>query len=192
MAHMHENDRVPIEKDLAARVDQASRGLELADPDAGLPVIPRIINRIVEVVGVALLTSILLITFANAFGRYALNYSLVWAEEVVVALIPWLAVAGLFLSVRRRQMVRIEYFMTGLTPSTRATINAFGQVLCAAVLMYLAWVALQYVQIFGADRSPYLGLPKGLASSAFVVGGILAASAFLASLLHELRTMRGR
>jgi TRAP-type C4-dicarboxylate transport system permease small subunit len=189
---MRATKQMPAAEELAVHVDQASRGLELADPDAGLLPVARMINRSVEAAGVGLLAAIMLIIFANAFGRYALNHSLVWAEEVVIALIPWLAVCGLFLSVRRRQLVRIEYFADGFAPPVRATINALGQLLCVIVLLYLAWVSLQYVQIFGGDRTPYLGLPKGLTSSAFVVGGALAALAFLATLVDEVRKGRGR
>jgi TRAP-type C4-dicarboxylate transport system permease small subunit len=178
--------------DLAARVDQASRGLELADPDADLPWGARLINRCVEVVGVTVLAAIMTIIFANAFGRYAFNHSLVWAEEVVIAAIPWLAMCGLFLSVRRRQLVRIEYVSDRFPPAARTVLTAASQLLCVLVLMYLAWASLQYVQIFGADRTAYLGLPKGLSSSAFVAGGVLAALAFFATLLADFKQGRSR
>ena len=97
--------------DLAARVGDATRRLELEDPDQGLPLAERVINRAVEILGVGLLAGILGIIFTNAVTRYALNYSLIWGEEVVIGLVPWLAMTGLFLSVRRRQMIRIDFFL---------------------------------------------------------------------------------
>ena len=41
--------------DLAARVGDATRRLELEDPDRGLPLADRVINRAVEILGVGLL-----------------------------------------------------------------------------------------------------------------------------------------
>lgn len=185
------SDDDPSRDDLVIQIDQASRQLELANPDIGLPTIDRIINRIAEVIGVTLLASVLSIVFVNAFTRYAFNTSLIWGEEVVTGLIPWLAMVGLFLSARRRQMIRIEFFLTKLPVRMRSMVNAAGQLLCAAIFAYLAWVALDYVQIFGRDPTPYLGLPKGLSTSALVVGGVIVSLAFIAGLLRELASKRG-
>jgi hypothetical protein len=117
---------------LAARIGAASRQLELENPDRGLPLVDRVINRTAELLGVGLLGGILGIVFANALSRYLLNYSFVWAEEVVISLVPWLAVTGLFLSVRRRQLIRDRVLsrpvLTRSTPSpgsARATSRRF-------------------------------------------------------------------
>jgi hypothetical protein len=67
---------------LAARIGAASRQLELEDPDCGLPLVDRGINRTAELLGVGLLGGILGIVFVNALSRYLLNYSFVRAEEV--------------------------------------------------------------------------------------------------------------
>ncbi len=61
------------DEDLAARIGAASRRLELEDPDRGLPLVDRVINRTVELLGVGLLGGILGIVFANALSRYLLN-----------------------------------------------------------------------------------------------------------------------
>ena len=37
--------------------------------------------------------------FVNAVMRYMLNTSIIWAEEVVLGLVPWLAMSGLFLAI---------------------------------------------------------------------------------------------
>lgn len=170
---------------IASEIDEASRGLELADPDADAHPLDRAINRVAEVTGVLLLTAILLIVFGNAIGRYLLNSSIVWAEEVVITLIPWLAVLGLFLSARRGQMIRVEFFTNRLGPRAYAIVRALGQVLCIVAFAYLAFVAFNYVSVFGRDPTPYLGWPKGLSSSALVIGAGLVALAFVVALIRE-------
>ena len=177
----------PGDPDLAARSGAASRRHELLDPDEGLPAVERVINRAAEVLGVGLLGGILAIVFVNALIRYTLDTSFVWAEEVVISLVPWLAITGLFLSVRRRQMIRIEFFLDRFPPGSRAALAAFGQLLGAVMLAWLAWLGFNYVLTFGGDRTPYLALPKGLFTSALWLGAAAVALAFIGAAWHERR-----
>jgi TRAP-type C4-dicarboxylate transport system permease small subunit len=177
----------PAGEDLAARIGAVSRQHELEDPDRGLPLSERVINRAVELLGVGLLGGILAIVFANAIARYALDYSFVWAEEVVISLVPWLAVTGLFLSVRRRQMIRIEFFLHKFPPAARRALAFLAELLGAVMLAWLAWLGFNYVATFGGDRTPYLALPKGLFTSALWLGAAAVALAFAVAAWRELR-----
>ena len=177
----------PSGDNLAARIGAASRQHELEDPDRSLPRADRLINRTVELLGVGLLGGILAIVFANALARYALDYSFVWAEEVVISLVPWLALTGLFLSVRRRQMIRIEFFLDKFPPAARRTLAVLAELLGAAMLAWLAWLGFNYVATFGGDATPYLALPKGLFTSALWLGAAAVALAFAAAAWRELR-----
>jgi TRAP-type C4-dicarboxylate transport system permease small subunit len=173
--------------ELAARVGAATRRLELEDPDRGLPLIDRVINRAVELLGVGLLAGILAIVFTNAVTRYSLNYSFIWAEEVVIGLVPWLAVTGLFLSVRRRQMIRIEFFLEKCPPVGRRLLAALADLLGALMLAWLGWLGFNYVSTFGGDPTPYLALPKGLFTAALWLGPTAVAIAFVVAAWREGR-----
>ena len=175
----------PPGEDLAERIGAASRRHELDDPDRGLPLADRVINRAAELLGVGLLGGILAIVFANALSRYALNQSFVWAEEVVISLVPWLAVTGLFLSVRRRQMIRVEFFLDKFPPALRRSLAVLAELLGAAMLAWLAWLGFNYVATFGGDRTPYLALPKGLFTSALWIGAAAVALAFAVAAWRE-------
>jgi TRAP-type C4-dicarboxylate transport system permease small subunit len=177
----------PPDADLAQRIGQASRQQELEDPDRALPIADRLINRTAEIFGVAVLVGLLAIVFGNALSRYALNYSFVWAEEVVISMVPWLAMAGLFLSVRRRQMIKVEFFLAKLPPGAQRVLAVLSELLGAAMLAWLAWLGFTYVATFGGDRTPYLGLPKGLFTSALWFGPIAVALAFAAAAWRERR-----
>jgi TRAP-type transport system small permease protein len=171
--------------DLAARIGAASRRQELENPDRGLPVVDRVVNRAVELLGVGLLGAMLAMVFANALARYLLNHSFVWVEEVVIGLVPWLAVTGLFLSVRRRQMIRIEFFLDQFPPSIRQIVAILAELLGAVMLAWLAWLGFNYVAIFGGDPTPYLALPKGLFTSALWIGPAAVALAFVVAAWRE-------
>ena len=177
---------------LAGRIAEASRRQELRDPDEGLGVVDRAVNRAAEIVGVSALGAIVITIFANAFGRYAFNRSIIWAEELVLLLVPWLAMTGVFLSVRRGTMIRIEYFFEKLPPVLRRPLGPLGHLFSACVLTFMAGISVQFVLLFGFDRALYLEIPRMYSSSALVVGGFASALAFVVVLVRERRgTRRG-
>jgi TRAP-type C4-dicarboxylate transport system permease small subunit len=165
--------------DISAQVADAGRRQELDDPDRGLPRGDVIVNRLAEAFGVLLLGSVVLIVFVNALMRYTLNTSIIWAEEVVLGLVPWLAMTGLFLAIRRHTMIQIDYFFESLPRAVQPALLVLGQAWAAAVFGYVAVTSIIYLQLFGADRTPYLGLPKGIFAVSLLVGALAAIAAFV-------------
>ena len=172
---------------LASEVESATRSAELADPDLGQSPFDRIVNRVAETFGVLVLALLVGLAFLNAFSRYALGHSFIWGDELIIAVIPWLAVSGLFLAVRRRQVIRIDFFVKKLPPLPRRALGLFSELLSAVVMAYLAWVSLGYVQLFGSDLTVYLKIWTGIFSVSFVIGPALAALAYLLALWRDAR-----
>jgi TRAP-type C4-dicarboxylate transport system permease small subunit len=172
---------------LAEQVGQAAKEMELADPDAGAPAIDRWINRIAEVIGVTTLAAIVVLVFGNAAGRYLAATPIIWAEELVIAIIPWLAMSGVFLSVRRRNVIRLDYFVAGLPSHLRSAVNVFVAVLSAAAFTALAFYSFQLLSLFGGDTTIYLRLPTGWFKASMFIGSVAAAVAFLVGHLQESR-----
>jgi len=175
---------------LAGRIAEASRRQELRDPDKGLGPVDRAVNRVAEIIGIAALGTIVITIFANAVGRYAFNWSIIWAEELVLLLVPWLAMTGVFLSVRRGTMIRIEYFFEKLPRALRRPLGPLGHLFSACVLTFMAGISVQFVLLFGSDRALYLEIPRMYSSSALVIGGFASALAFVAVLVRERRGPR--
>jgi len=172
---------------LADQVGQAAQEMELADLDAGASTIDRWINRTAEVIGVATLAAIVILVFANAVGRYLWAAPIIWAEELVIAIIPWLAMSGVFLSVRRRRVIRLDYFIASLPTHLRNAINIFVAILSAAAFTALAFYSFQFVSLFGSDTTVYLRLPTGWFKAAMLIGSAAAAIAFLVGIFQESR-----
>jgi TRAP-type transport system small permease protein len=173
--------------ELAALVEQATRDIELRDPDADAGRFDRIVNRSAELFGVLLLGLLTGLVFLNASTRYLLNYSFIWGDELIIAILPWIAMAGLFLAVRRRNVIRIEFFVDRLSPGPRKAIRLAGELVSAAMFAYLAWVSLEYVRLFGGDQLVYLRWPTGLFSVSFVIGPLVAALAYLLVFWQQAR-----
>ena len=192
-------DRVPMNElrppdagedaQLAEQIGRASRDQELHDRDVGQSPVDRWINRVAEVIGVATLGTIVALIFLNAVGRYAFATPILWAEELVIALIPWLAMTGVFLSVRRRAVIRIDHFVERLPRGLRSVLSVFASVLASAAFVYLAIHSFDYVKLFGGDPTTYLELPTGWFTSAMVIG---AAASALAFALDAYQTNRPR
>ena len=178
------------DQQLAERVSRAGRDQELFDPDRGRTPAGRWINRIAEVLGVTALATIVCLIFLNAVGRYAFAAPILWAEELVIALIPWLAMTGVFLSVRRRSVIRIDHFSNMMPGHLRSAVSVFGNVLAAAAFVYLAFHSFDYVKLFGGDPTTYLELPTGWFTSAMVIGACASALAFIFDIFPGNRTGR--
>ena len=170
---------------LAEQIAEAGRRLELYDPDRGLPTFERWINRAVEALGALVLCTIVGVVFSNAVARYAFNTSLLWAEELVLLLVPWLAMTGVFLSVRRGTMIRIEYFFERLPMKVRGPVANIGYLVNIAVLVFMGWVSADFLMLFGGDVAPYLDIPTGWSTSALAFGAFGAALAFVVAFHHE-------
>jgi TRAP-type C4-dicarboxylate transport system permease small subunit len=172
---------------IAGQIEEATRKLELRDPDEGLSLPDRIVNQIVEIVGVTVLVAIVSVVFANAVSRYALNYSFSWAEEMVQMSMPWLAMTGVFLSVRRGTMIRIDFFFEKIPERFQGVVARAGYAVNIFVLLLMAWVSLDFVRLFGGDVALYVQIPTGWSTSALVFGAAGAAMAYIAEFYKEWR-----
>ena len=173
--------------EIAEKIEASTRRMELSDPDEGLPLLERLINWLGEIVGISVLAGIVLIVFSNATSRYLLNYSFIWAEEAVQMAMPWLAMTGVFLSVRRGTVIRIDFFFEKIPNRLQATVAYLGYGLNIVVLGFMALVSLQFVQFFGGDVALYANIPIGFSTSALVAGTAGAAMAYAAEFFREWR-----
>ncbi len=172
--------------DLAQAISKASIEAELVNT-VDETTADKWINGVVEFLGVLVLAAITLLVFANAFLRYAFNYGIIWADEIVIALVPWLAMLGMFLSVRRREIIRISFLIERLTPRSRRVLLVATELASTVAFGYLTIVSFNYLSLFGADRSVYLALSKGWFTSAMCIGAGIVCLAFLAEAVSHFR-----
>jgi TRAP-type C4-dicarboxylate transport system permease small subunit len=173
--------------DLARQVDEAARAADLAPDDGEATRFGRAINRVAEAAGVAVLSVIVFLVFFNAVGRYAFQFTFIWGDEMVLSLLPWLGMLGMFLSIRRRQIIRIDFFVASRSRAVGRALEVGGSLVAAAAFVYLAVVSMQYMQFFGGDRTIYLKIQKGWFMAAMVVGPALAAAAYLVMVYESWR-----
>lgn len=174
------------EDELLAKVaETAAPELESTTPPSKFLAV-RVIDRTVEMLAALTLAAITVIMFANASSRYLLNSPLGWAEEIVTGLLLWLVMFGLFVGIRRRELIIIRVLVGRFRLKSQVRFKIMADLISALVLGHLAWFGLQYLLTFGGDASAYLRIPKGFFTAALPVG---AAAATIALVL-QLRSSR--
>jgi TRAP-type C4-dicarboxylate transport system permease small subunit len=173
--------------DLAREVDAASRTADLYEDDPEIHRLGKAVNLVAEICGITVLVAIVLLVFVNAVGRYAFQFTFIWADEMVLLLLPWLGMLGMFLSVRRRHIIRIDFFVASLPAPMRRVLDVAASVCAAAVFFYLATISMEYLRLFGADRTIYLRFKKGFFMAAMTIGPALTALAYLVLFFTDLR-----
>lgn len=176
------------EIDLAQQIDEAVSATTQAEA-LGQNAFDRILNGLVAIAGAGILVAITSLIFVNAALRYTVNAPLVWADEIVINLVPWLAMCGVFLSIRHREVIAVTYIADMLPDRLRRVIKAIADVLAAVSFAYLAYISINYLSMFGGDRTIYLRIPARWFISAMVIGSVLVAFAFLAESVRRWREM---
>ena len=177
------------EDDLLAKLAETTAPeLESTTPPSRFLAV-RLIDRTVETLAALTLAVITLIMFGNAMGRYLLNSPLGWAEEIVTGLLLWLVMFGLFVGIRRRELIIIRVIVGRFRLKSQVRFKVLADLISALVLGHLAWFGLQYLLTFGADASAYLRIPKGFFTAALPIGAAAAAIALVLQLRSSRETV---
>ena len=136
-------------------------------------------------VGLLVLGVVFCVT-ANVFGRFVLNYSYAWAEELSRVLFIWLVLLGAGLGSLENEHVAVTYFKdrapSGLRKLLDLAIIAVIYVVCICILLGFRELLQGFVSI-----TPMLGISKTFLYSAMPVMAILTLIANTLALFALLR-----
>ena len=152
------------------------------------------VNQITERIEAWVLMAAILIMMlnsnANAFGRYFFNQSIFFAEELNQFLIVSVTFIGMAYAVRKGRNIRMTAFYDMLGQRGRKVLTLLITSTTAALMFYLSWQAVLYVQeLQSLNRlSPALQFPVYIVYSiiplGFFMAGLQYLSGFLLNLLH--------
>jgi TRAP-type C4-dicarboxylate transport system permease small subunit len=97
-------------------------------------------------IGTMLIYAIILLTSAQVFFRYVLNYPLGWTEEMARYVFIWAVFLGAAVVARSRDHVAVELFHRYLPPRGRKAFQVFNDVCILAFLAAIIWPALNYAR----------------------------------------------
>jgi TRAP-type C4-dicarboxylate transport system permease small subunit len=121
---------------------------------------PRV--QVEEVLGVACMVVLVLITLGNVLTRYLTDESFAWTEEISIFLIVVMTLAGAASIAARDSHIRIEFFYDGGSPARRRTLRivaAAATTLLFGVLTLLFALTLAD-EVRWSETSMGLGVPR--------------------------------
>lgn len=146
-----------------------------------------LLKRSLEITLGLLVLGVVFCVVANVFGRFVLNYSYVWAEELSRVLFIWLVLLGAGLGSLNNEHVSVTFFKDLAPPPVRRVFGILSALViyavCACILLGFQHLVSGYVSI-----TPLLKIPKTLLYSAMPVMAVLtliANTIFLFQLLKR-------
>lgn len=124
------------------------------------------LNWVLEVLAMVVMAILAFLVFINAFSRYAFSAPLPWTEEVVINLMVWLTAIGILMAGMRQTLICCDIVTDRLSSGRKRVVAGFCAILGSGVMFYCAWLAWEYLMVFGWDKSPVLRLPKGIVIAA--------------------------
>jgi TRAP-type mannitol/chloroaromatic compound transport system permease small subunit len=123
-----------------------------------LPLI-RLIEKLVIAVGIVaalLLVPLVLATCWEVFTRYVLGAPTTWAYEIGYMLTGSHFLLGLAYTLQQDLHIRIDIFTGSMSPKMRAAIDAVAYAVVLPLLVWLAWMLVQYL-VIGYTRDERTG-----------------------------------
>ncbi|MGQ7248995.1 TRAP transporter small permease [Halomonas sp. V046] len=144
-----------------------------------------VVTTLKVAVGLLVLGVVFCVT-ANVFGRFVLNTSYAWAEEMSRVLFIWLVLLGAGLGSLEREHVAVTYFKDLAPSGLRKALS-----LLAITIIYVVCVCilLGFKDLISGFTSatPMLGIPKTWLYSAMPVMAVLTLIANSLALIDLLR-----
>jgi TRAP-type transport system small permease protein len=143
----------------------------------------RTLRGVLDAAAALLLVAMLAVTAARVLGRYALDLSMPWSEELTRLLFVWLVLVA----ASRTRHMSIDLLTGGPLRRKRKALDVAGAILGAILLAILVRYAFGLVELTADDRFTALGVSVQYLYWAVVVGGGLWIVTSLADALldHE-------
>ena len=123
-----------------------------------LPVLFRVIDRLVNGVLVVGFAVLLFVIAYNVFGRMIFGGGAAWADEGARFLFIWLSFLGAGVAYFRREHIAVSFLVDKLPPPARMVAFIIQELLVLGVLGLLMWGAFELITTTGR-ASPLLGIP---------------------------------
>ena len=123
------------------------------------------------------------------FGRYVMNDTPTWVEQVSHLLLMVIAFLGAAVGVRQDTHLSVVLFRTAVPGWLRTVFVFITDILMAGFGGFMFWYGLELTQFKWKTLIPLIQLPEGLRSLPLTICGALV---FLFSIGHLIRLLLGR
>ena len=165
---------------------------ETPESSAGLRGMDRVFDLLTRICLILAGTALVAMTLMFAwlvFGRYVLNDTPTWVEQVSHLLLMVIAFLGAAVGVRQHTHLAVVLFRSAVPAHIRTVFVFITDVLMASFGGLMFWFGLELTQFKWNTLIPLIQLPEGLRSLPLTICGALV---FLFSMGHLIRLLRGQ
>jgi C4-dicarboxylate transporter DctQ subunit len=146
------------------------------------------LGDLVESIAGVLLAVVVVIVLVQVFGRYVLQMSLSWPEELARYVLVWLMIFGAAAAAAARSQIVVDTFLELVPARVRRILEAVSALAGLVAVLLLVWTS-QSLLSGPASRStsPATGIPSFWIYLAIPIGGALLALFALSELVRLLR-----
>lgn len=149
------------------------------------------LGDLVESIAGVLLALVVVIVLLQVFGRYILQISLSWPEELARYVLVWLMIFGAAAAAASRSQIVVDTLLELIPASVRRALEALAALAGLVAVALLVWTSQPLIfGPAGRSTSPATGIPSFWIYLAVPVGGALLALFALAELAEILRGKR--
>ncbi len=131
--------------------------------------------RVMTAVASVMIVVLIVIFGWLVYGRYILNATPTWVEQVALLLVVWITFLGAAVGVRRKTHLAVDF----IRDAAPAPVRRFGLVLCALALLFfgvmLAWQGYVMFERTARREIPLLGVSEGWRAVPVIIGGAMIA-----------------
>ena len=146
------------------------------------------LGDLVESIAGVLLALVVVIVLLQVFGRYILQISLSWPEELARYVLVWLMIFGVAAAAASRSQIVVDTLLELVPASVRRALEALSALAGLVAVALLVWTSQPLITgPAGRSTSPATGIPSFWIYLAVPVGGALLVLFALAELAEILR-----
>jgi TRAP-type C4-dicarboxylate transport system permease small subunit len=144
--------------------------------------LPRFVLGALIFIGIA-------INFANVLGRYAFGAPIIWAEEVLVAIMIWCVFIGAILVTWEGRHIKMDLLSVHIPAPWKYLVNALMTLGFLLVCLFVVWQSKTFVALLfeTGQQSMVARLPMGLLHLSILLGFAAMALALLLRLGSYIR-----
>ncbi len=134
------------------------------------------LNRVIEILLVAIFSLLVLDVLWQVFGRYVLGRSFSFTEEFARFALIWLTILGAAYLNGKQQHLAMDYWLNKLSPAGRAARRRIIESLMALFAFFVMVIGggnLVYTTLKLGQVSPAIGVPLGVVYAIVPVSGLL-------------------
>lgn len=142
------------------------------------------------IVASIVLAILIILTFAGVPFRYILGAPFTWLEEVQLACMVWIVFAAAGAAFRAGNQVAIEMIVDLMPKKMQKAVTVFISVVVLAVVGYLFYQSLGYIDVFlkSGRATPMLKIPYALIYGIAPVSYVLMVISYFYALIKGVKS----